>query len=148
MENKEIKKTDNSKASKIVSWLVALAVLGVISFNEIANYKVPRVNKSDIKAKEIEVAAKQMWLEISVEEDLKQPEKYDSIDDYYYIEKSENTIQAQDALNKAQAELEKMLADKRLADSLTQIPKRVRFKENVKSGLIKYHTACLNRLTR
>lgn len=148
MENKEIKKTDNSKASKIVSWLVALAVLGVISFNEIANYKVPRVNKSDIKAKEIEVAAKQMWLEISVEEDLKQPEKYDSIDDYYYIEKSENTIQAQDALNKAQAELEKMLADKRLADSLTQIPKLVRFKENVKSGLIKYHTACLNRLTR
>ena len=148
MKNKEIKETDNRKASKTVSWLVALAVLGIISFNEIANYKIPRVNKSDIKAKEIEVATKQMWLEFATEEDLKQTEKYDSIGDYYYLEISEKAMQAQDELKKAEAELEKLLTDKQKADSMSQIPKSVRFKENIKNSLVKYHTNRLNKLTR
>lgn len=148
MKNKEIKETDNRKASKTVSWLVALAVLGIISFNEIANYKIPRVSKSDIKAKEIEVATKQMWLEFATEEDLKQAEKYDSIGDYYYLEISEKAMQAQDELKKAEAELEKLLTDKQKADSMSQIPKSVRFKENIKNSLVKYHTNRLNKLTR
>ena len=148
MKNKEIKETDNCKASKIVSWLVTLAVLGIISFNEIANYKVPRVDKSDIKAKEIEVATKQMWLEIATQEDLKQAEKYDSIGDYYYLEVSEKAMQAQNELKKAEAELEKLLTDKQKADSMLQIPKSVRFKENITNGLVKYHTNRLNKLTR
>ena len=50
--------------------------------------------------------------------------------------------------SKAIEELEQLQAYKRKADSMLQIPKCVRFKENIRNGLINYHTKRLNALTR
>ena len=146
----EKKKKSNFKEN-LNLWALSVAILvsgGAMFYDIVADRYIPKVSDKEIEAKELEFASDSTLYENLLYLNLRQPEQYDSIDGYSYIEKSKETIEAQCAMLRTRAELEKLKADKKIADSMLMVPKYERFKKNWKEIRIAYHTKCLKSLSR
>lgn len=146
----EKKKKSNFKEN-INLWALSVAILvsgGAMFYHIVADRYIPKVSDKEIEAKELEFASDSTLYENLLYLNLRQPEQYDSIDGYSYIEKSKETIDAQRAMLRTRAELEKLKADKKIADSMLMVPKYERFKKNWKEIRIAYHTNRLKSLSR
>lgn len=146
----EKKKKSNFKEN-LNLWALSVAILvsgGAMFYDIVADRYIPKVSDKEIEAKELEFASDSTLYENLLYLNLRQPEQYDSIDGYSYIEKSKETLDAQRAMEKTRAELEKLKADKKIADSMLMVPKYERFKKNWKEIRIAYHTNRLKSLSR
>lgn len=132
-------------------WLLSAITLlsgGAIFYHIVADRYIPKVSDKEIEAKKLEFASDSALYENLLYLNLRQPEKHDSIDGYSYIEKSKETLDAQLAMENTRAELDKLKADKKIADSMLMVPKYERFKKNWKEIRIAYHTNRLKSLSR
>lgn len=146
----EKKKKSNFKEN-LNLWALSVATLmsgGLIFYHIVADRYIPKVSDKEIEAKKLEFASDSALYENLLYLNLRQPEKHDSIDGYSYIEKSKETLDAQLAMEKTSAELDKLKADKKTADSMLMVPKYERFKKNWKEIRIAYHTNRLKSLSR
>lgn len=146
----EKKKKSNFKEN-LNLWALSVAILvsgGAMFYDIVADRYIPKVSDKEIEAKELEFASDSTLYENLLYLNLRQPEQYDSIDGYSYIEKSKETLDAQRAMLRTRAELEKLKADKKIADSMLMVPKYERFKKNWKEIRIAYHTNRLKSLSR
>lgn len=146
----EKKKKSNFKEN-LNLWALSVAILvsgGAMFYHIVADRYIPKVSDKEIEAKELEFASDSTLYENLLYLNLRQPEQYDSIDGYSYIEKSKETLDAQRAMLRTRAELEKLKADKKIADSMLMVPKYERFKKNWKEIRIAYHTNRLKSLSR
>ena len=146
----EKKKKSNFKEN-LNLWALSVAILvsgGAMFYHIVADRYIPKVSDKEIEAKELEFTSDSALYENLLYLNLRQPEKYDSINGYSYIEKSKETLDAQLAMEKTRAELDKLKADKKIADSMLMVPKYERFKKNWKEIRIAYHTKRLKSLSR
>lgn len=146
----EKKKKSNFKEN-LNLWALSVAILvsgGAVFYNIVADRYIPKVSDKEIEAKELEFASDSALYENLLYYNLRQPEKHDSINGYSYIEKSKETLNAQLAMEKTRAELDKLKADKKIADSMLMVPKYERFKKNWKEIRVAYHTNRLKSLSR
>lgn len=129
----EKKKKSNFKEN-LNLWALSVATLlsgGLIFYHIVADRYIPKVSDKEIEAKKLEFASDSALYENLLYLNLRQPEKHDSIDGYSYIEKSKETLDAQLAMENTRAELEKLKADKKIADSMLMVPKYERFKKKL-----------------
>lgn len=145
-------KIKTSKFEEKFRWCLLSAITllsgGLIFYHIVADRYIPKVSDKEIEAKELEFASDSALYENLLYYNLRQPEKHDSIDGYSYIEKSKETLDAQLAMEKTRAELDKLKADKKIADSMLMVPKYERFKKNWKEIRVAYHTNRLKSLSR